>query len=501
MAWQMIVQTAVLAGILAAFGILWRRSRAEPTLSGDKSPVLLAFEKMAVRIRKRRSRKRKNAEPGRRQVHRNMMILYPDRRIERREEIYYVRKLRNALLLTFLGTALAFVYVLSVLANPLIEEGGSIAREGYGGQDRDVSLSVRMENQDKTQKATDDYSFTVGSQLYSKSELNRLADDLKKELPKRILGSNLSLEHVESRLQLPSSVEGYPFRISWESSSYALVDSDGSVYTDELRPGDTQQAVLTAILTYRDEEKFEQEIPVTVQAPKLDSQQQLRHDILAALKASEQKTARTRRFLLPSKVDGMDLTWSEKADTTGWTVLLLFAGASAAVWFGTDRRLHRQMEERKQQMEIDYPGILNRMVLYLGAGMSVRNSFFRLGNDYRIKREKGGERHYAYDEILLVCRELESGHSETEAYTGFGLRCGAGQYTKLCTLLIRNLRKGNSVLLSVLQAEAQEATAHRRNLAKELGEKAGTKMLFPMVTMLAITMILIIVPAYFGFSV
>lgn len=507
MSWQMIVQMAAVAGMLAAFGVLRYQSRCEETVlsqntdSGKNSRILASFERMAIWIRKHRTGNRGGKEPGRRQVRRSMMLLYPDRQLSRHEEDYHVRKLRDALFVAFLGTVLALFCVLSAIADPLIAGDGSIARRSYDGDDQEVSLTVRMRDPANQKNRTDDYSFLVGARRYSEKELDRMAAALEKELPERILGTNRSLEHVTAKLHLPGSVTGYPFAIRWESSEYAVVDSDGSICTDEMKPGEKLQVLLTAVLSYRDSQKHELEIPVTVEVPKAGREQKLRNDIQAALADSEKETAEQASFLLPKQVDGIDLTWIQKPDMAGLVVLLLFAGAAGAVWFAADEKLNRAMKERRRQMEMDYPGILNRMVLYLGAGMSVRNVFFRLGADYRTQRSRGGKRRYAYDEILLVCRELESGQSETEAYTAFGSRCGMGQYTKLCTVLIRNLKKGNSALLSVLQAEVQEAMIQRRNLARELGEKAGTKMLFPMVVMLAVTMVLIIVPAYFGFSV
>ena len=99
-----------------------------------------------------------------------------------------------------------------------------------------------------------------------------------------------------------------------------------------------------------------------------------------------------------------------------------------------------------------------------------------------------------------MCNELESGISETEAYMHFGRRCRLRQYSRLSSLLVQNLRRGNDTLLQVLQEEARTSFEERKNLARELGEEAGTKLLLPMMIMLGVTMLIIIVPAYFGFS-
>ena len=41
----------------------------------------------------------------------------------------------------------------------------------------------------------------------------------------------------------------------------------------------------------------------------------------------------------------------------------------------------------------------------------------------------------------------------------------------------------------------------RKNLAKKLGEEAGTKMMIPMFIMLAVVFIIVIVPAFFSIQI
>ncbi|MDE7233218.1 MAG: secretion protein F, partial [Lachnospiraceae bacterium] len=66
--------------------------------------------------------------------------------------------------------------------------------------------------------------------------------------------------------------------------------------------------------------------------------------------------------------------------------------------------------------------------------------------------------------------------------------------------LSQNIRKGSNDLLRLLGQEADTAFAERKNLAKKLGEEAGTKLLIPMMMMLCIVMVIIMIPAYFSFT-
>ena len=51
-----------------------------------------------------------------------------------------------------------------------------------------------------------------------------------------------------------------------------------------------------------------------------------------------------------------------------------------------------------------------------------------------------------------------------------------------------------------MQQEARASYEERRNMARKLGEEAETKLLLPMIMMLTITMLIIIIPAYYSFA-
>ena len=106
---------------------------------------------------------------------------------------------------------------------------------------------------------------------------------------------------------------------------------------------------------------------------------------------------------------------------------------------------------------------------------------------------------YLYEELRRMTYGMESGVAEARVYEQFGLRCGIQQYTRLCTLLTQNLRKGSNDLLRLLEEESGKAFAERVDLARKRGEEAGTKLLVPMMLLLGIVMIIIMIPAYTAF--
>ena len=102
----------------------------------------------------------------------------------------------------------------------------------------------------------------------------------------------------------------------------------------------------------------------------------------------------------------------------------------------------------------------------------------------------------AYEELLYTCRELRSGISEGLAYEHFGKRAGLQEYIRLSALLAQNLKRGNSTLLERLREEAEKSGQERLQESKKMGEEAGTKLLVPMVLMLAVVMAVIMIPAF-----
>ena len=131
--------------------------------------------------------------------------------------------------------------------------------------------------------------------------------------------------------------------------------------------------------------------------------------------------------------------------------------------------------------------------------MTVRNVFARLSEEYLAKREQGMSKSYMYEELVRTNREIQAGKSEAKAYEAFGIRCQGQEYSRLCTLLTQNLRKGNGELLNLLQEESRKAFEDRMGKVRKKGEEAGTKLLFPMVMMLLIVMVVIMIPAYMTF--
>lgn len=497
-----VIMRAVLYGVvLLMMLILMIIARRESIFSEEEiSPVLVPFRRAAVHLYKGMLRRRaRNRRAGHvrnlllsEQARTDLATMDASGRLGRRTASYAIDKVMLLLACMTAAAALGLMLLFKGQQDPILQ-GEAIARPTYGAGDTTVRLSGKADGEEA------EYEITIRERQYTSKETQALFEELEAVLPARILGENKSLTQVQSDLELPSSYEGYPFRLTYSSSNYAYLHDDGTVCNEELEDGECVDVVLTvkaayAGITYRTE------IPVTLIPVPLTQVERFADAVQSALMQADADTIYGGTFYLPEWVDGTLMEWSEPVQDQSLALFLLILFAGAVLCYIKDRQLREQVEHRERQMTIDYPQVVSKVTLFLGAGMSVRNIWYKLGEDYARSRDNGGEVHYVYEEIQLMCRELDSGTPEIAAYRNLAARCRLRPYTKFISLLTQNLQKGNSALLGALEDEAAAAFEERKNIARQMGEEAGTKMLLPMMLMLIITLVIIVVPAYLGFS-
>lgn len=481
----------IYTAILGVYALLFFLSRKEE----GKNP----FHKMAAYL----VRKRERGLPGvagkrydwrkdlfRRQLETKLKTLKPSIPAAAQMKNFYLSRYRTALTVVFAGVLICLAAWWSARSSPLLTEGNRIQRKGYGGGDLSVELAAQLAGEEEEL-----FQYVVEERKYTKEEAEALYREAAELLPELIRGRNDSLEDVRYDLDLMTHMEGYPFELSWESSSYGLVNTDGTVDNTELTEGVV--VMLTAHFKYG-LQTWEHQMYVQVNPVVYTYRELLRNRIEELLHAQEERTGTGEAMVLPDSLENEPIIWREIIqDSSGYLLLVVILAAGALYWSG-GRELDRQLEQRRRELLLDYPEIVNKLALYMGAGMTIRNAFLKMGEDY--KKQQTERRRYVYEEILIACNEMQSGRSESEVYDHFGRRCQAPVYMKLSTLLSQNLRKGSNDLLSALRREADNAFAERKAMAKKLGEEAGTKLLLPMMMMLCIVMVIIMIPAYFSFA-
>lgn len=482
------VYIAILGSYLVLF-ILSRREEGNNPFS--RAAAYILRRRYGILHRKEAGRRNWKKEIRERQLADKLKTLRPATAAGIQVKEYYLSQYTTVLAVVFAGVLLCLGTWCSARAGSLLTEGSYIRRNEYGDGEIPIGLAAQIEGEEEEL-----FRYIVEERKYTKEEAEVLYQEASAYLPEVIRGQNDKLEDVRYRLELVTKMDGYPFTIAWESSNYTLVNTDGTVDNANLQEG--MVVTLTAHFKY-EQWTWEQQLHVQVNPVVYTHKEQVRNRIEELLHREAERTGSSEVMVLPDSMESMPITWREIIeDSSGYLMLLVLLAAGLLYW-GKGRELDRRMEQRKKELLLDYPEIVNKLLLYMGAGMTIRNAFAKMGEDY--KKQQKERRRYVYEEILITCYELQGGRSEQEAYDHFGRRCQVQAYMKLSTLLSQNLRKGSNDLLGALRQESDNAFAERKNMARKLGEEAGTKLLLPMMMMLCIVMVIIMIPAYFSFMI
>nr|MDE6620791.1 type II secretion system F family protein [Lachnospiraceae bacterium] len=269
------------------------------------------------------------------------------------------------------------------------------------------------------------------------------------------------------------------------------MDSAGQLIQDTLSAPVLME--LTAVLSC---ESFELEHAMTVRICSKAVQPGKSERLARQVSAVEEGSREQQNVTLPSEIESRNIHWSYKRSCNGLLFLAATPVLALLIYYSKDRDLHRQVADREEQMRMDYPEIVSALALLIGAGMTVPNAWNKIARDYKKRRESGGGKQFAYEEMLLAVYEMESGVVQAKAYESFGRRCRISCYNRLAALLAQNIRKGTTNLPLLLKEEASDAFEERKHTARKQGEKAGTKLLVPMIMLLGITMVIIMIPAF-----
>jgi hypothetical protein len=244
-----------------------------------------------------------------------------------------------------------------------------------------------------------------------------------------------------------------------------------------------------------DPHTWEFQLPLTV-LPKAMSQEDLiRQEIGKLLIESSYTSATQKQWKLPTTWNGQVIQWEEVLEDHSLLIFMIGLIVAILVFFLSDKDLQGKTKIRQNQMMEDYPLMVNKLVLYLGAGMTIRGAWLKMTEKYQSMHNTKTTRP-AYDEMVYTGHEITTGVPEAMAYERFGQRIGLPAFVKLSNLLAQNIVKGNQTLLLRMREEAWAAMDERLNRRKKLGEEAATKLLLPMMMMLGIVMVLIMIPAF-----
>lgn len=391
---------------------------------------------------------------------------------------YYIRLISNSLMV-FVGMT-----ILSIGSAVYFSQRQSrivLTRESYGGDEAETRLETEIDGRIK------EFSVDILPLSYDAESVKDAFDKGFEYIDSVYLGGNESADSVSEDLNLIDTIDELGLKVSWDTEREDLVDHKGKIIEKKL---DQPQLVnMTAMLSYEDFEAS-RVYAVKIVGKEKDKSEEAIEQIQRTLTEMQIQSNDSTNLVLPEKIAGYPLM--QKGKMKG-SILLFVLGAILSVLLGCREYSDICKAEKKRNDELlrAYPSFVDLMVLYMGAGLTVKGSLGRVVLQ--------SDSHILTEELNYTLNEIQSGIPETEGYYRLSGRLGLPVYQKIFALLSQNIKKGTRDILNLLTEEEMNALQLKRELAKRKGEEAGTKLLFPMILQLGIVMFIVIAPALLGF--
>ncbi len=398
---------------------------------------------------------------------------------------------KRAKLIGILLVILLLAFLLCALQQPEslpLSDGNYLTRSEEG---RDLHLYVEGKKGDTVWER--EVMFSLGSREFSENEKKELTEKTEQYLRKKLPGENASLETVRENLVFPVTIPQTNMEIVWTVDE-AYLDGTGHIHFEKIQEEGMDTDIMAEAQWKNWKKTFH--FPIHI-VPKQWSQEDIwSRQVKEVVEKHIKEQADKERVELPQKIGDVPVTYSMEKPEKSYLPVYIVLGVIfllPLVWREEEKK---KLREREEQLLFDYSGLVHKFMLLLGAGLTVRKIVERLVGEYETERQKGGKKRYVYEELCVLLQEMKDGVSESKAMEHFGRRCRLLPYLRFSSVITQNLKKGAEGLLAILETESMEAMEQRKEMALQLGEKAGTKLLFPMMLMLGIVMGIIMVPAF-----
>ena len=329
----------------------------------------------------------------------------------------------------------------------------------------------------------------VSKRVYSNEEVKEAMKKGMDEILNILPGENTSLQDITTDLNPVSELSDLGLGVKWDFGDGDIIDIQGKVDNENL--GESVDIDIGVTLSY---ESYEESyvIPARVVPKPMSADESLIKRFKDYISAADKKSAGESGFYLPESFEGKKLVYHLE-DGMNFHLIWIMGIIVAILLYLREKNNDRQkLEKKKRELLKDYPDIVSKLIVFIGAGLSVRQSWEGIVKDYESENK---EKRYAYEEMAKSLARLKTGTQENVVYKEFGRSCLLRQYMKLASLLEQNRKSGISTLSTLLGMESQSAWEERLNFAKREGEELNTKLLLPLFMMLLIVMMMIIVPA------
>ncbi|MCR4717137.1 MAG: hypothetical protein K5656_08145 [Lachnospiraceae bacterium] len=356
-------------------------------------------------------------------------------------------------------------------------------RADYGQDEINYDLNACYED-----GSTEEIKVKVSPREYSQNELEAYIDDAFKKGFKIALNENESFDMIQGPLKLVDSIDNNPARLSWELDSDSVFDSNGELLSEIT---ETKLESIRLIVRLQGVEKL-QSMDIVIY-PEIMTKEEMRSANLVNEISQIDASNKTKKSIaIPKAIKGVRLNKEDEKKNSSYIFLLIIIFIFL-LYMKERQDVSNEEKLRKEILISEYPELINKLVLYIGAGNTIKSSFIRIS-------EEEDKSNPLYMELSAMVNEINAGVSEEKCYEKTGKRLKEQCYIRMFNLLLQNLSKGSSFVMTALKNERLKALKAKRDYAKKKGEEASTKLLFPMILLLLVSMIIVMLPALLSFS-
>ncbi|WP_145050556.1 MULTISPECIES: type II secretion system F family protein [Paenibacillus] len=158
--------------------------------------------------------------------------------------------------------------------------------------------------------------------------------------------------------------------------------------------------------------------------------------------------------------------------------------------FALYKDLSSKVQRRDQDILVELPELLNRIVLLVGAGETVQRAIMHC------VASQGERDHPLYNELRKTAHDLHNGYSFQQSFEQFSRRCGVQEVTIFTTTVLLNFRRGGGDFVLALRDLSHVLWEKRKAVSRAKGEQASSKLVFPMVLIFFTIVVMIGAPAF-----
>ena len=169
-------------------------------------------------------------------------------------------------------------------------------------------------------------------------------------------------------------------------------------------------------------------------------------------------------------------------------MIILGLIAGIATYLLSDSLQEEQFKKRTKEIKYDFPEFLTQLVLLINAGLTIERAWGKI-------LEHIDKNTVLATEMTKTYNDMRSNKSISKCLNDLSRRCKVKEISKFTSIILQNINKGSSDMVFMLQQLSEECWVERKLAAKQRGEEASSKLLFPMMLMLLAVFAVVLVPA------